>query len=127
MATRRTVREVPPLDPAFEWTLPFVTAEDVSALAAKVRAHRRPIPLQVPAEQVAERLNRTVTRAIGTYEWRQTWKPAEYRDWAEKVADGRAAPSVAPGRGHEQHRRRGGAPYVRACLARRPRAHRGRW
>ena len=85
MATRRTVREVPPLDPAFEWTLPFATAEDVTALAAKVRAHRRPIPLQVPAEQVAERLNRTVTRTIGTYEWRQTWKPAEYRDWAEKV------------------------------------------
>jgi hypothetical protein len=85
MPTRRTVREVPPLDPACEWMLLFVTAEDVTALAAKVRAHRRPIPLQVPAEQVAERLNRTVTRSIGTYEWRQTWKPAKYRDWAEKV------------------------------------------
>ncbi len=85
MATRRTVREVPPLDPAFEWMLSFVTAEDVTALAAKVRAHRRPIPLQVPAEQVAERLNRTISRATGSYEWRRTWQPAEYRDWAEKV------------------------------------------
>ncbi len=73
------------MDPAFEWMLSFVTAEDVTALAAKVRAHRRPIPLQVPAEQVAERLNRAVTRVIGTYEWRQTWKPSEYRGWAEKV------------------------------------------
>ena len=36
MATRRTVREVPPLDPALEWMLPFATAEDVTALAAKV-------------------------------------------------------------------------------------------
>ncbi len=85
MPTRRAVREVPPLDPAFDWTLPFVTAEDVTVLAAKVRARRKPIPLQVPADQVAERLNRAVSRAIGTYEWRQSWRPAEYRDWAEKV------------------------------------------
>ncbi len=73
------------MDPAFHWTLPLVTAEHVTALAAKVRVRRKPIPLKEPAELVAERVNRTISRAIGTYEWRQTWKPAEYRDWAEKV------------------------------------------
>jgi hypothetical protein len=85
MPAKRGVREVPRLDPAFHWTLPLFAAEDVTTLAANVRARRRPIPLQEPVGRVAERLNLAISRAIGTYVWRQTWEPAEYRDWAEKV------------------------------------------
>ena len=36
-------------------------------------------------ERVTDRLNHVVSRALGTYEWRRTWQPAEYHDWAGKV------------------------------------------